>query len=79
MKAWPTLRATIGGRVAIAPRLKAAIWMEQKAKHTDNRHGRLWAELHRKAKSDPELEKRMEAIKRGLQENQEVLQRLADF
>jgi hypothetical protein len=78
MKAWPTLPTTNGDRAAFAPCLKDAIGIEEKAKPADDGHGLLWAELHRKAKNDPELEGRLDAIERDLQENQEALQRLAD-
>lgn len=53
--------------------------MEEKANRSEDRRGPLWAELRRKAKNDPEMERHLEAIKQGLHENQEVLQQLADF
>jgi hypothetical protein len=39
--------------------------MEEKANRNEDRHGPFWEELHLKAKCDPELEKRLEAIKTG--------------
>jgi hypothetical protein len=50
--------------------------MEEKAKIPKDRHGPLWTELREKAKDDPALARQMEAIKRVMEENSEVLQRL---
>ncbi len=52
--------------------------MKEKAKIPEDRHGALWKELREKAKNDPSLARQLEAIKRVMDENSEVLQRLAD-
>jgi uncharacterized membrane-anchored protein YjiN (DUF445 family) len=52
--------------------------MEEKAKPNDDRHGRHWVELQEKTQNDPELAQQLEAIKHIMEENSEVLQRLAD-
>ena len=60
------------------PRRKQTIDMEEKAKPHDDRHGPHCAELHEKAKDDPELAKQLEAAKRVIERYSETLQRLAD-
>jgi hypothetical protein len=50
---------------------------EEKAKPRDDRHGLLWAELHEKAKHDPELANHLEAAKSVIERYSETLHRLA--
>lgn len=52
--------------------------MEEKAKPNNDRHSRLWAEIHEKAKDDPELVQKLEVAKRVMERYSETLQRLAD-
>jgi hypothetical protein len=52
--------------------------MKEKAKIEEIRRGALFAVLQEKAKNDPKLARQLEAIKRVMDENSEVLQRLAD-
>jgi hypothetical protein len=41
-------------------------------------HQQLWDELREKAKNDPELARKLEAMERVIDRNREALQRLAD-
>ncbi len=52
--------------------------MEEKAKHGDDRHSQIWAELHEKAKDEPQLADMLEVAKRVMERYSETLQRLAD-
>jgi len=52
--------------------------MEGKAKHNDDRHSLLWAELQEKAKDDPELAEKLKVAQRVVDKYSETFQRLAD-
>jgi hypothetical protein len=52
--------------------------VEEKTKIEKDRYSVLLAELLEKAKDGPNLARQLEAIKRVMEENSEVLQRLAD-
>jgi hypothetical protein len=52
--------------------------MEENTKTEIGRHGPLWTDLQGGFQDDPERLKQIEAIKRVMEENREVLQRLAD-
>jgi len=52
--------------------------IEEKAKPSDNRHSRLWAEIQEKAKDDPQLAEQLEVAKRVMERYSETLQKLAD-
>ena len=52
--------------------------MEDKAKSEIDRQERLSSELQNRAKDDPKRAVKLEAMKRVMEENREVLQRLAD-
>jgi hypothetical protein len=52
--------------------------MKETAKPASDRHSRLWAELHEKAKDDPQLAQMLEAAKHVMEKYSETFQRLAD-
>jgi len=52
--------------------------VEEKTKIETDRYSVLLAELQEKAKDDPKLARQLEAIRHVMEENSEVLQRLAD-
>jgi hypothetical protein len=52
--------------------------MEDKAKTGIDPLGPVWTELQQTAKNNPARAKQLEAMKRVMEENREVLQRLAD-
>jgi hypothetical protein len=52
--------------------------MEEKAKIPKDRDGPLCVELREKAKEDPAFARQLEASKRVMEENSEVLRGLAD-
>lgn len=52
--------------------------MEEKAKTSKKRHSPGRTEPGQKAKDDPELAVQIETAKRAMEENGDVLQRLAD-
>ena len=52
--------------------------MEEKAKTENGRHEPLWPELQQAAKDNPARAKQLEAMARVMEQNREVLQRLAD-
>ena len=52
--------------------------VEKKAKIERDRSSVLLAELQEKAKDDPKLARQLEAIRHVMEENSEVLQKLAN-
>ena len=52
--------------------------VEKKAKIERDRYSVLLAELQEKAKDDPKLARQLEAIRHVMEENSEVLQKLAN-
>ena len=52
--------------------------MEEKAKIPEDRNSPLWTERWEKAKDDPELARKLDAVERVMDRYSETFQRLAD-